>query len=221
SAGTTGLVAALLLGRGHLVAAGLVVQVKTVLDNADGQLARLTGRVTAFGRYLDSELDLFVNAALFAGLGWATGRAALPLAGFGALTLVLSVNFNVERLYRAERDGAAPAMPEALSRPAAALRAVYAALYAPQDRLVEGFVERRLRGASARARLAYHDRATVLVLANLGMSTQLAVFGACLVAGRPLAYAWICLAELAVVAVLALRRELLVRTVPQLKEEAL
>jgi hypothetical protein len=98
---------------------------------------------------------------------------------------------------------------------------VYAALYAPQDRLVEGFVERRLRGASARGRLAYHDRATVLVLANLGMSTQLAVFGACLVAGRPLAYAWICLAELAVVAVLALRRELLVRTVPPLKEEAL
>ena len=41
-----------------------------MLDNADGQLARLSGRITAFGRYLDSELDLFVNAALFAGVGW-------------------------------------------------------------------------------------------------------------------------------------------------------
>jgi phosphatidylglycerophosphate synthase len=221
SAGTTGLVAAVLLGRGHLVAAGLVVQVKTVLDNADGQLARLTGRVTAFGRYLDSELDLFVNAALFAALAWSTGQVLLPLAGFVALTAVLSVNFNVERLYRAERDGAAPAMPEALSRPAAALRRVYALLYAPQDRLVERFVERRLRGASAAARLAYHDRGTVVVLANLGMSTQLAAFGVCLVLGHPLAYAWLCLAELALVAVLALRRELLVRTTPRLKEEAL
>lgn len=221
SAGATGAATALLLGRGHLVAAGVVLQAKTVLDNADGQLARLTGRVTAFGRYLDSELDLFVDAALFAGIGWATGRALLPLAGFVALTLVLSVNFNVERLYRAEREGAAPAMPEALSRPAAALRRVYALLYAPQDRLVEGFVARRLRGASPQARLAYHDRATVRVLANLGMSTQLAVLGVCLVAGHPLAYPWICLAELALVALLAARRELLVRTIPRLEEEAL
>lgn len=225
SAGATGLVAAVLLGRGHLAAAGLVVQAKTVLDNADGQLARLTGRVTAFGRYLDSELDLFVDAALFAGVAWTTGQVLLPLAGFLALTAVLSVNFNGERLYRAEHlaqsGGAAPAMPEALTRPAAVLRRVYALLYAPQDRLVEGFVERRLRGAGPAARLAYHDRGTVLVLANLGMSTQLAAFGLCLVVGRPLAYAWLCLAELALVAVLAARRELLVRTIPRLKEEAL
>jgi phosphatidylglycerophosphate synthase len=221
SAGTTGLVAAVLLGRGHLVAAGLVVQLKTVLDNADGQLARLTNRVTAFGRYLDSELDLFVDAALFAGLAWTTGQALLPLAGFVALTVVLSVNFNLERLYRAEREGAAPAMPEALSRPAAVLRGVYALLYAPQDRLVEGFVRWRLRGASPAARLAYHDRGTVRVLANLGMSTQLAAFGVCLVLGHPLAYAWLCVAQLALVALLAIRRELLARTVPQLKEEAL
>ena len=29
---------------------------------------------SAFGRYLDSEVDLLVNAALFAGLGWTTGQ---------------------------------------------------------------------------------------------------------------------------------------------------
>ena len=43
------------------VVAALLVQLKTVLDNADGQLARLTDRVTAFGRYLDSECDLLVE----------------------------------------------------------------------------------------------------------------------------------------------------------------
>ena len=58
AAGATGIAAALELARGHLIAAALVVQLKTVLDNADGQLARLSGRVTVFGRYLDSELDL-------------------------------------------------------------------------------------------------------------------------------------------------------------------
>ena len=51
------------LARGHLVVAALLVQAKTVFDNADGQLARLTGRVTAFGRYLDAECDLLVDAA--------------------------------------------------------------------------------------------------------------------------------------------------------------
>ena len=52
--------------QGRFLLAALLIQLKTVLDNADGQLARLSGRITAFGRYLDSELDLFVNAALFA-----------------------------------------------------------------------------------------------------------------------------------------------------------
>ena len=67
--------------RGHLVAAALLVQLKTLLDNADGQLARLTGRVTAFGRYLDSECDLLVNAALFAAVGWRRARRSPPPPG--------------------------------------------------------------------------------------------------------------------------------------------
>ena len=141
--------------------AALLVQLKTVLDNADGQLARLSGRITAFGRYLDSELDLLVNAALFAAVGWSTGRPVLAVAGFVALTTVLSVNYNAERLYRAERgdDGRArcrrrPAAPPACCAGSTSL------LYAPQDRLVERFVAHRLRDAGPQARLAYHDRAT-------------------------------------------------------------
>ena len=38
-----GIAGAVELARGHLLAAALLVQLKTVLDNADGQLARLTG----------------------------------------------------------------------------------------------------------------------------------------------------------------------------------
>ena len=98
---------------------------------------------------------------------------------------------------------------------------MYVRLYAPQDRLVERFVAHRLRDARPRARLAYHDRGTVSVLANLGMSTQLLVFGVCIAAGRPAAFAWIALAELGLVLLLALRRELTIRSVTQLKEESL
>ena len=54
---------------GNLVLAAVLLQVKTVLDNADGQLARALEQVTVLGRYLDSESDLLVNAALFAALG--------------------------------------------------------------------------------------------------------------------------------------------------------
>ena len=221
ASGAAGVAGAIELARGHLVVAALLVQLKTILDNADGQLARLTGRMTAFGRYLDSEVDMLVDAALFAGLGYYTGQWLAALVGFAALTTVLSVNYNVERLHRASRGADGGAMPEAESRPTALLRHVYGLVYAPQDRMVERFVERRLRDAPPEARLAYHDRATVSLLANMGMSTQLAAFGICVALGQPIAFVWLVVAELGLVAVLALRRELLVRDVVRLPEEAL
>ena len=192
SAGAAGLAAAVELGRGSLLVAALLVQLKTLLDNADGQLARLTGRTSAFGRYLDSEVDLLVNAALFAALGWASGRTALALAGFLALTSVLSLNFNAERLSRR-----AAAEPKAEGGGTALLRRVYRVVYAPQDRLAESLVTRRpvLTGPAA-----------VAVLANLGMSTQLAAFGLLLALGHPLAFAWLALAEVVAIAFVVLSR---------------
>jgi phosphatidylglycerophosphate synthase len=221
ASGATGIVAAVELAQGRFVVAALLVQLKTVLDNADGQLARLSGRITAFGRYLDSELDLLVDAVLFAAVGWSTGRPALAIAGFVALTTVLNVNYNAERLFRAVRGDEVTVMPETTSHAAGFLRRLYVLVYAPQDRLVEQFFARRLRNAGPQARLTYHDRDTVVVLTNLGMSTQLLAFGTCIALGRPAAFAWIAIAELVLVAMLILRRELAIRSVPQLKEESL
>jgi heme A synthase len=50
----------------------------------------------------------------------------------------------------------------------------------------------------------------VSLLANLGMSTQLAAFGLLIALGHPLAFAWLALGEVAVIAV-----ALLPRRVPQ------
>jgi archaetidylinositol phosphate synthase len=177
-----GIAGAVELARGHLVVAALLVQAKTVFDNADGQLARLTGRVTAFGRYLDSECDLLVDAALFAGLGWYTDRPVVAALGFVALTAILSVNFNVERLARN-----APAAWDA-----SVLGRVYGFLYGWQDRLAERFLRER------------PALVTVGALAQLGMSSQLAAFGLCLAVGRPLLYVWLLLAQLVFVAGLCL-----------------
>ena len=113
ASGAAGVAGAVELARGHLVVAALLVQLKTVLDNADGQLARLSGQVTAFGRYLDSEVDLLVDAALLAALGWYTGNGLAACVAFLALTAVLSVNFNVERLYRASATPARTPPPAA------------------------------------------------------------------------------------------------------------
>ncbi len=221
ASGSAGVAGAVELARGHLVVAALLVQLKTVLDNADGQLARLSGRVTVFGRYLDSEMDLFVNAALFSALGWYTGNGLAALAGFLALTAVLSINFNAERLYRLERGAVAAADPEGEGRPTAVLRRLYGLVYLPQDRLVERYVAWRLRAAGPVERLSWHDSPSVSVLANLGMTPQLAAFGICVGLGHPAVFVWIVIAELAVVAALALRREVLVRNVGSLQEEAL
>ncbi len=204
AAAATGVAGAVELARGQLVVAALLIQLKTVLDNADGQLARLSGRVTLLGRYLDSECDLVVDAALFAALGWYANAPAAALFGFVALTAVLSVNFNVERLYR----GAAVSVPEAHGL-TLLLQRVYAVGYGWQDRLVERFVESRLRGASDEARSAYHDRRTVAVLANMGMTPQLAAFGVCTAVGHPLAFVWVLAGELLLVALLVARRETL------------
>jgi hypothetical protein len=164
-AGTaTGLAAAVAIGRHAFLAGALLLQAKTVLDNADGQLARLTGRVTAFGRYLDSESDLLVDAAVFAALGLWIGPW-LALAGFALLAAVLSANFNLERLFhgsRAEADGSL-------------LGRAYGLVYGPQDRLADRFFPRPGAG-------------TVGVAANFGLSTQLAALGICLALGRPAAY---------------------------------
>src|SRR5919198_5677326 len=57
SNGVAGLGAAAAVVQGDLVTAAVLLQVKSVLDNVDGQLARATGRATALGRYLDTEVD--------------------------------------------------------------------------------------------------------------------------------------------------------------------
>ena len=204
----TGVSAAVEIARGDLLIAALLLQLKTVLDNADGQLARLSGRVTAFGRYLDSECDFLVNATLFAALGPTLGWLQ-ALAGFLVLTFVLGVNFNADRLYRQSRGADSIAMPEAMGA-AAFLARVYAIVYAPQDMLAERFAAWRIRKLGADASV-YHDAATVGILANFGLSTQLAAFGACLAFDRPDVYIWLLAGCLVVAIAVVVRRDLRAR----------
>jgi archaetidylinositol phosphate synthase len=193
--------------------AALLLQLKTLLDNADGRLARLSGRVTRFGRFLDSDLDLLVNVALFAALGALTEERWLALGAFLALTIVLSANHNAAELYREARGTPVRLPPPTGSLPERAAEGFYGLVFAPQDRIVRAFVERRLErlAPDVELRRAYHDQATMTVFANLGLSTQLAALGVCLALGAPEVYLWLVLGSLAVLPLLAWRRERLAR----------
>jgi CDP-diacylglycerol---glycerol-3-phosphate 3-phosphatidyltransferase len=60
--------AGLLFGFGYFFWAGVVLIVANLFDMLDGQVARLSGRVTRFGGFLDSSLDRLSDMVVFVGL---------------------------------------------------------------------------------------------------------------------------------------------------------
>ncbi|HZJ45840.1 MAG TPA: CDP-alcohol phosphatidyltransferase family protein [Pyrinomonadaceae bacterium] len=58
----------LLFGYGRFFAAGIALIVANLFDMLDGQVARLSGRVTRFGGFLDSSLDRLSDMVVFVGL---------------------------------------------------------------------------------------------------------------------------------------------------------
>jgi Phosphatidylglycerophosphate synthase len=61
--------------RGHLLHGTLVIALFVLTDSLDGTMARLGGRSSSWGAFLDSTLDRLADAAIFAGLVvWFTGE---------------------------------------------------------------------------------------------------------------------------------------------------
>jgi len=58
----------LLFGYGQFFWAGIVLIIANLFDMLDGQVARLSGRVTRFGGFLDSSLDRLSDMVVFVGL---------------------------------------------------------------------------------------------------------------------------------------------------------
>ena len=91
--------------------AGILIYVSTILDGADGMLARSKGLCTRFGAYLDLYLDRITDFLVLGGMSTAyylqSGRLGfyvLSLLGMGAYMLQTSLYY-LEREWRA--DGAA------------------------------------------------------------------------------------------------------------------
>lgn len=112
---------ALLFGFGEFFWAGVVLIVANLFDMLDGNVARLTGRVTKFGSFLDSSLDRLSDMVAFLGIMMFYAREVpqhsllnVFLAGLGMIASVmvsyttarsegLGVKANVGFLQRPER----------------------------------------------------------------------------------------------------------------------
>ena len=68
-----------LIALGYLQLAGVLLIASLLLDSLDGAVARATGRVSAFGGFLDSTLDRWAEVALFFGMGVALSRLGSTL----------------------------------------------------------------------------------------------------------------------------------------------
>ncbi|MCX7622380.1 MAG: CDP-alcohol phosphatidyltransferase family protein [Thermomicrobium sp.] len=186
-----GIVAGLAILAGRERWAAAVLQVVTVLDNADGQLARLRGEETELGRYADTELDAVKNAVLLAAIGRRIGRVRRAALAFVVLTAVLSWDFNVEYLYRAARgERFRPEVRDEDGFWLMLARSIYRALFAPQDRAIR-WLERQAFRCSTGCRdersdcaRAWWGREVVWLGANLGLSTQYVWLGIFLLTRR-------------------------------------
>ncbi len=82
-------VALWLLPAGHFVVAPFAIAAVVLIDSVDGLMARILGRSTRWGAFLDSTLDRVADAAIFSGiLLWAV-RADEPWVLGTALTCLV------------------------------------------------------------------------------------------------------------------------------------
>lgn len=59
---------AIVLARGYFLWGGILITAVALFDGVDGTLARMMGRTSRFGAFLDSTLDRFSEAVIFLGL---------------------------------------------------------------------------------------------------------------------------------------------------------
>jgi phosphatidylglycerophosphate synthase len=92
----------------QVIVAGALIQVSSIVDGADGDLARLQKTESRFGAVFDAALDRYADAAIAGGMAlwaWSHGSVAAEAAfsaGLAALTGFLMVSYSRARM---EKEG--------------------------------------------------------------------------------------------------------------------
>lgn len=112
---------------GWSIAAGVLMTIAYILDNCDGDIARMKNQCSTFGMYLDGFVDWLVHTVFFWALGYgltqATGQPywnwmGLAAAGGGTINYGLSLTLGaLDRAAKKTADPAAGAPAEPPHRP--------------------------------------------------------------------------------------------------------
>lgn len=96
------LAAGAMVAAGWNIAGGVAIQISSVADGIDGEVARLKGMVTRFGGVLDAVVDRYADAAMLGGMTvYAVRFEDLPRAevvGVLALAGALTVSYSRARI---------------------------------------------------------------------------------------------------------------------------
>jgi phosphatidylglycerophosphate synthase len=91
-----------LLGAGRNIEGGVMIQVSSIVDGVDGDLARARGMASRFGGLFDSVLDRYADAAIAGGAAWwAFEHEDWPaplVVGLAAAVAFLLVSYSRARL---------------------------------------------------------------------------------------------------------------------------
>lgn len=172
-----GLAAALLLAFNVLLpVAGALLLLKSLLDAADGALARARARPSRVGRFLDSVCDFVVMGAVFAGLAVGRGNQigdwVLASVALISATLQGSVFSYYYVRYRAESGGDTTSRVDEAEAAGYAwddarilhiLHTLYTCIYAWQDKLMD-WIDRRLNPTARPLQRNFMTATTVLGL---------------------------------------------------------
>ncbi len=194
-----------------LVAAAILIEVKDILDSADGQLARAKQLSSRRGRFYDSLGDVAVNAALFCGIaarfGFDPSVTLLALAGFAGMTLRVSYHvfyqvmflhlggsYGLNRADEAFTGGDREA--DGLTR---LLQRLHLIVYGWQDRLMASIDAWCLANIGGKetgrhqtvAELWYGDPVGLRLSGMIGLATELALLSLCTIFDSLPVYLWL------------------------------
>ncbi|GGJ48589.1 CDP-alcohol phosphatidyltransferase family protein [Deinococcus roseus] len=217
-----GLYAVALIPQGQTLLPAFLMQIKTVLDGADGQLARATGQTSETGRYLDTNMDFVVNTALFLAIGAQSGQWLQAFLGWVLLALIGTTDFQWEAAHQRSRGNTFRATPEQQNdNPLvlALMKGFYNVVFGPQDRLIRAWNDGRFQAITRQARpdqlqeasQVYHTPRILDFSMNMGLATQFLLAGVCIALGRPLWYVYALYVQAGVLLLLQGYREHLTR----------
>ena len=87
---------------GQNIIGGILVQLSSIVDGADGSLARIKGMTSAFGGFLDSVLDRYADILIVLGLTWWSfyheTYPGIWLAGFLAIAGTICISYTRARI---------------------------------------------------------------------------------------------------------------------------